>query len=62
MTRSHAQWLIARGAARWLSEGELEVFDCAPLWRYADLSRLGNHVVAESAPSIVRFLGKQGQP
>lgn len=62
MTREQAQRLVDQGAARWLSENELEVFESAPAWRYADISRPDNHIVDPGGPSIVRFLGKQERP
>jgi hypothetical protein len=58
MTREQAHRLVAQGAARWLSENEVEIFASRPLWRYALRSRPGNHIVDPGGPSIVRFLGK----
>lgn len=62
MTREQAQRLVDQGAARWLSENELEILHSQPAYRYADLSRPDNYVVDPGGPSIVRFLGKQGRP
>jgi hypothetical protein len=53
---------VAQGAARWLSENEVEIFASRPLWRYALRSRPGNHIVDPGGPSIVRFLGKPVRP